>query len=131
VNDLLDAFPTDPNESVDTDLDTIGNNADTDDDGDTILDTDEKEMGSNPLAMDSDGDGVLDSREKELGTNLAVSDTDADGALDGEDDEPLTPNKFFFAPGEDMVKRIVQFGVLFCFLVSIAFFALSRKRRTF
>ena len=38
VNDEDDAFPDDPNESVDTDGDGIGNNADPDDDGDGIDD---------------------------------------------------------------------------------------------
>ena len=38
VPDLIDAFPTDPNEWVDSDGDGIGNNADPDDDNDGILD---------------------------------------------------------------------------------------------
>ena len=38
VDDGLDAFPDDENESVDTDGDGIGNNADTDDDNDGVLD---------------------------------------------------------------------------------------------
>ena len=41
VLDTADAFPLDANESVDTDLDGIGNNADTDDDNDGILDEDD------------------------------------------------------------------------------------------
>ena len=36
-----DVFPDDPAESVDTDLDGIGNNADTDDDNDGVLDADD------------------------------------------------------------------------------------------
>jgi hypothetical protein len=38
VDDTLDAFPQDPNETIDTDNDDIGNNADSDDDGDGIED---------------------------------------------------------------------------------------------
>lgn len=38
VDDDEDAFPLDPNESVDTDNDGLGNNQDTDDDGDGIAD---------------------------------------------------------------------------------------------
>lgn|GEM_PF-2051931 len=38
VVDGLDAFPTDSTESIDTDGDGIGNNADTDDDNDLVLD---------------------------------------------------------------------------------------------
>ena len=34
-------FPDDPAESVDTDLDGIGNNADTDDDNDGVFDADD------------------------------------------------------------------------------------------
>jgi len=41
VPDVLDAFPNDPNESVDTDGDGLGNNADTDDDNDGVLDADD------------------------------------------------------------------------------------------
>ena len=36
--DTNDAFPLDASESVDTDLDGIGNNADTDDDNDGVAD---------------------------------------------------------------------------------------------
>ena len=37
--DSLDAFASDPTETLDTDLDGVGNNTDTDDDGDGVLDT--------------------------------------------------------------------------------------------
>lgn len=50
VPDKDDAFPNDPLETVDTDNDGLGNNADTDDDGDGILDVDELRYGSNPLS---------------------------------------------------------------------------------
>jgi len=45
----LDAFPLDATESLDTDDDGIGNNADTDDDNDGYSDQHELEMGSDPL----------------------------------------------------------------------------------
>ena len=61
VNDNLDAFPTDDAETVDTDGDGQGNNADTDDDGDTLLDTAETAAGTNPLLADTDADGVNDN----------------------------------------------------------------------
>ena len=38
VNDALDKFPKDASETVDTDLDGIGNNKDKDDDNDGALD---------------------------------------------------------------------------------------------
>ncbi|WP_343859418.1 FG-GAP-like repeat-containing protein [Aliiglaciecola litoralis] len=41
VSNSEDAFPLDPAESVDTDSDRIGNNADTDDDNDGVLDGDD------------------------------------------------------------------------------------------
>jgi len=41
VLDINDVFPVDPRESVDTDGDGIGNNADTDDDADGVLDVDD------------------------------------------------------------------------------------------
>jgi len=41
VEDSLDAFPLDPNESLDTDGDGLGNNADLDDDNDGVADLDD------------------------------------------------------------------------------------------
>ena len=52
VYDSQDAFPHDPTESVDTDGDGIGNNADTDDDGDGASDVEEIAAGSDPLDPD-------------------------------------------------------------------------------
>ncbi|MCQ8891738.1 leucine-rich repeat domain-containing protein, partial [Pseudoalteromonas carrageenovora] len=74
VNDYLDAFPLDASESVDTDNDGLGNNADLDDDNDGISDEDELELGLDPLDptdanlapanlvlfSDTNGDGVDD-----------------------------------------------------------------------
>jgi hypothetical protein len=56
VPDAFDAFPNDPGESLDTDGDGIGNNADTDDDGDTIPDVYELLYGLNPFADDAELD---------------------------------------------------------------------------
>ena len=53
VLDSADAFPTDPNEWVDTDGDGVGNNADTDDDGDGVSDSDEVAAGYDPLDPNS------------------------------------------------------------------------------
>jgi hypothetical protein len=62
VPDGRDAFPDDPEESLDSDGDGVGNNADTDDDDDGMPDTWESKYGLNPLeddaADDPDGDGV-------------------------------------------------------------------------
>ena len=73
VSDFYDAFPDNADETVDTDLDGVGNNADDDDDNDgypdladafpvddsEYLDTDLDGIGNNADA-DDDGDGVDD-----------------------------------------------------------------------
>ena len=67
VPDDQDAFPFDVEESLDTDLDGQGNNADTDDDNDGMPDTWEMVYGLNPLindaADDPDGDQVNNLEE--------------------------------------------------------------------
>lgn len=75
VPDPYDAFPDDPNESVDTDGDGIGNNADPDDDNDGIPDEIEIELGLDPLSpedaySDSDGDGFNNRYEMLVGSDL-------------------------------------------------------------
>lgn len=52
VADTLDAFPLDPAEWLDTDGDGIGNNADLDDDNDTLSDAFETAVGRNPIVED-------------------------------------------------------------------------------
>ena len=80
VADDEDAFPDDPNESVDTDGDGIGNNADTDDDNDGLLDVDEILAGTDPTNADTDGDNVADGTDN-CGTvaNSNQHDADRDG----------------------------------------------------
>jgi len=56
--DADDAFPFDATESIDSDEDGIGNNADPDDDNDSLSDVDESSLGTDPLKADTDGDGV-------------------------------------------------------------------------
>ena len=65
VADASDAFPLDNSEAVDTDLDGIGNNADTDDDGDGVADAEDSapldpSIGiiSNPLNLTVSADGA-------------------------------------------------------------------------
>ena len=58
-----DAFPNDGNEVADNDDDGIGDNADTDDDEDGLLDTEELTKGTDPLLADTDGDGVNDRHD--------------------------------------------------------------------
>jgi gliding motility-associated-like protein len=94
--DYEDAFPSDPNEYLDTDGDGIGNNADTDDDGDGWSDDIEDQEGSDPLdasdqPSDTDGDGIPNSLD---------TDDDNDGVLDVEDDLPLDPSETIDTDGD-------------------------------
>ncbi|MCH1473648.1 MAG: gliding motility-associated C-terminal domain-containing protein, partial [Bacteroidia bacterium] len=78
ITDDLDAFPLDPTEWIDTDADGIGNNSDSDDDGDGFPDTIEVIGGSNPLdslsiPLDTDNDGLI---------NILDEDDDNDGFSD-------------------------------------------------
>ena len=50
---VLDAFPNDPAEYLDSDGDGIGNIADADDDNDGYMDSEEAELGTNPLDAQS------------------------------------------------------------------------------
>ena len=85
VKDSMDAFPLDPSETLDTDRDGIGDNADLEDDGDGLPDVDELTVyGTNPKRADSDGDGLNDKAEIEIHlTNPMDSDHDDDGLTDG------------------------------------------------
>ena len=74
---VLDAFPLDASESTDTDLDGVGDNSDTDDDGDGLTDLKEIELGTDPLQPDSDGDSLSDLFEVQSLTR-----------------DPLTPDYF-------------------------------------
>ena len=58
VYDLLDAFPLDSTESVDTDNDGTGDNADTDDDDDLVLDADDAFPLDSTESVDTDNDGT-------------------------------------------------------------------------
>ncbi len=96
IIDSEDAFPLDATETVDTDGDGTGNNADTDDDGDGVedtndafpldtteaVDTDGDGIGNN-ADSDDDGDGMSDAYETENGFNPLDS-SDADGDADGD-----------------------------------------------
>ncbi|EHH1180812.1 thrombospondin type 3 repeat-containing protein [Vibrio vulnificus] len=119
VANSQDWAPDNSEEWLDSDGDTIGDNADTDDDNDGTLDTDddfpfnpnetkdtdEDGIGNN-ADTDDDNDGTLDTDdafpldpEETLDTdkdgigNNADTDDDNDGALDGDDAFPLNPEE--------------------------------------
>lgn len=66
----VDVFPHDANESLDSDNDGTGNNADTDDDNDGVVDTKDSFPFDSTESKDTDTDGVGNNRD---------SDTDNDG----------------------------------------------------
>ena len=74
-----DAFPTDPNEWLDTDSDGIGNNADTDDDGDNVLDAEDLFPLDASEWADTDNDGLGDNSDNcPQVANDSQEDMDAD-----------------------------------------------------
>ena len=96
VPDESDAFPSDPAEWSDNDADGTGDNADLDDDDDTLPDAWEIAYGLDPLdpsdaPADPDADGLSSLTEYALGTDPLDSDSDGDSAPDGTDEFPLDP----------------------------------------
>ena len=82
--DATDAFPLDSSESVDTDSDGIGNNADPDDDNDGVADATDAFPLNAAESVDTDGDGI---------GNNADTDDDNDGVADVNDAFPLNAAK--------------------------------------
>ena len=113
VDDADDAFPFDVAESIDTDVDGIGNNADPDDDNDTVLDaddafpldseetldTDSDGVGNNG-DEDDDGDGAYDAADVFPLDSLEQIDTDADGVGDNSDAFPLDTTETLDSDGD-------------------------------
>ena len=81
---IVDWAPGDPDEWVDTDGDGLGDNYDTDDDNDDVLDVDDGCPLDDGASLDSDGDGHCDATTDD--------DDDDDGVLDVDDDFPLDPH---------------------------------------
>jgi hypothetical protein len=106
-----DAFPDDPGESVDTDRDGIGNNADRDDDGDTMPDRWEARYGLDQLRAadrtgDLDGDGLTNELEFLAGTRPDNSDTDRDNRNDANDNCPQVFNRNQYDSNEDFLGDV-------------------------
>jgi hypothetical protein len=96
-DDAIDELPLDETEWVDTDDDGTGDNADTDDDNDGLLDDDEATAGTDPLNPDTDGDTHEDGDDAFPLNATEWSDNDEDGigdnADDDDDDDGLTDEK--------------------------------------
>lgn len=84
IADADDAFPLDNRESVDTDADGTGDNADNDNDNDGVIDGSDAFPLNALESADTDADGI---------GNNADSDDDNDGALDIVDAFPLDINE--------------------------------------
>ena len=97
VIDSLDAFPSNSAETVDTDGDGTGNNADTDDDNDGVLDTDDAFPLDDSETLDSDGDGIGNNSDDDKDNDGIPDVTDTDDDNDGVDDSldafPFNPNE--------------------------------------
>ena len=99
--ELCDAIDSDcDGDLVDDDVDTDGDGepdcTDEDDDDDTLLDTQEAGLGTDPLDADSDGDGLGDADEVANADDVTdeANDFDGDGtidALDEDDDDDGIP----------------------------------------
>lgn len=95
----LDAFPNDPNESVDTDSDGQGNNSDTDDDNDGTADSADRFPLDASETMDFDNDGIGDNADTDddndgvpdildpFPFDVHNTDTDSDGVADFYDED--------------------------------------------
>jgi hypothetical protein len=93
VEDGLDAFPLDASESVDTDGDGVGNNADTDDDDDGVEDSADLFPLNGLYSLDSDSDGMPDAWE----TKYGLDPSDATDAMSDQDNDGVTALDEFLA----------------------------------
>ncbi len=85
VPDTEDDLPVDATESVDTDADGVGNNADSDDDNDGVPDAEDAFPFDPGASADTDGDGAPDDRDAFPGDAAEWLDTDGDGIGDNAD----------------------------------------------
>ena len=101
VIDTDDAFPLDSSETVDTDNDGIGDNADADDNNDGYSDSIDDLMLKLSENKDSDGDGIADNSDSDDDNDgikdsldafpyvhADISDMDGDGVSDSQDTYP-------------------------------------------
>lgn len=123
--DDQDAFPSDPTESIDTDGDGIGNNADKDDDNDEMPDAWEIQYGLDSLVNDASEDADLDGISN-LDEFLAQTDPivpkgnsapDAPALIFPSDQEPVTSTPMlqtdvFYDPDPGDVHSETQWQII-------------------
>ena len=95
--DIIDAFPLDPDEVVDSDGDGIGNTADRDDDGDGVSDSDDAFPFDPTESADTDSDGIGDNRDE---------DDDNDNIPDAVDDSPRGPEFLMMTVTESLIATM-------------------------
>jgi beta propeller repeat protein len=99
VSDDMDAFPENPSEYWDFDLDWIGDNADPDDDNDGVPDILDDFPYDPSEWNDFDGDG--------LGDNIDPDD-DNDGLIDDEDPDPMNQINMIYYKLDEIILRIIN-----------------------
>jgi len=117
--DENDALPLNQAEWVDTDMDGIGDNADTDDDDDKLSDSDEGTAGTDPKNPDTDGDNFEDGVDDFPLNPNEWSDSDGDGYGDNEDAFPDDASKYL---EEDI---FAQYGLVIALAVGMLFVGLG------
>lgn len=90
ISDANDAFPNNPNETLDTDGDGLGDNADSDDDGDGVSDAVEIAAGTNPKQYTS----ALYEFVQTLGQGAYDASDIAESRQAGQSDVTSDPNSF-------------------------------------
>jgi hypothetical protein len=101
--------------------------ADMDGDGspDVVVGSDDNNVYLLELDRDLDGDGLLSSREREMGTDPHNPDTDGDGIPDGNDKFPLDRDNDGVPDAEDFAvslnNRIIYAVVVLFLIISVSF----------
>jgi hypothetical protein len=110
---VADAFPRDPKESLDTDGDGIGNNADMDDDNDGTVDDDDVFPLDVSESSDADMDGTGDNKDAFPNNPLYTLDSDSDGMPDSWETkyglDPNDPNDAASDKNNDGVTALNEF----------------------
>ena len=97
--DASDPFPTDPDESVDSDGEGVGDNADTDDDNDGVIDEEDDFPLDPNETVDTDGDGVGDNADEDDDNDGLADEPGLDGDTAGDQSgDPVVGDP---APGDD------------------------------